>query len=138
MHNDPTAYGSDLACLDDATDNYDVVVGLPVVQQSAYHRLTNDTILGDPDDTECSEYGYDCTRLLGMTQAQLTGKQAFLSGVLQRDDRITAADVKLTATTKDDGNLDVLVDATCYTAQGPFRFVFPVSQLTSAALEPST
>jgi hypothetical protein len=137
VHNDPLLYGTDFSCLDDATDLYDEAVGLDVVRQSAYHRLTNDRILGEPGDPDCEEYGYDCIRLLGMTQPQLTGKQAFLSTVLQRDDRITGADVVLTLTENGDGTTDVLVEATCYTAAGPFKFVFPVSQLTRAALEPA-
>ena len=138
MHNDPLIYGRDLRCIDDADDQFSEVTGLGLIKQSAYHRLTNDRILGEPGDPDCEEYGFDCVRLSGMTSAQLLTMPAVLSAVLQRDERIQTADVTLTTITNGDGTLDVVVTADCTTALGPFKVVFPVSQLTAASLGPTS
>lgn len=136
--NDANAYGVDLYCFDDADANYSEVNGLPLIKQSAYHRLTNDVILGEAGDPDVEEYGYDVTKLPGMPADRLQGMQAVLAEVLQRDDRIETADVELTSTTNAAGLTDVIIKVTCTTALGPFSFVKSVSALTVDDLEAST
>lgn len=128
--NVPSAYGTDIACTRDADALFSSVTGLDVVKQAALHRLTADSVLGPGGDG----WGYDCRRLAGAPASKLQGLQPVLSEVLQRDDRILAADVKITATTTR-GLADVRIEATCLTAEGPFDLVLNISDLTSATIE---
>ncbi len=57
-----------------------------------------------------------------------------LAEVLKRDARILTASVTLTAVITR-GLGDITLDVSGTTALGPFRFVKPISELTSADLE---
>jgi hypothetical protein len=54
--------------------------------------------------------------------------------VLERDDRVTHADVKLTAITTR-GLSDILMEITGFTAEGSFTLTRKVSDLTASDLE---
>lgn len=128
--NKPSAYGVDIACVRDADPLFTSATGLALVQQDAFHRVTSDSVLGPGGDG----WGRDARRLLGQTARQLALEQAIFAEVLQYDQRILSADVKITAiVTK--GLADVRFAATCITDEGPFDLIFNVSQLTSAKIE---
>lgn len=131
--NAPAAYGVDIACLRDADALFTPATGLDVVIQSAFHRLTTDSVLGPGGDG----WGFDCRRLLGMRGAKLAAMQPMLSEVLTRDERIETADVTLTAV-RTNGLDDVRIEVTCATALGPFTFVRTVIGLTTADFEAQT
>lgn len=128
--NNPAAYGRDVRCVVDADPLMSEVVGLDVVVQDAIHRITTDAVRGPGGE----DFGFDCTRLLGMPTGDLAALQPTIAEVLQRDTRIDTADVTLTATTTN-GLADVIIKATCTTALGPFSFVKSVLELTAADLE---
>ena len=44
--NEPSTYGTDVACFDDADGLFSAVTGIGSVIQDAYHRITTDDILG--------------------------------------------------------------------------------------------
>ncbi len=129
--NPPLLYGVDLACIEDASALFGATAGIPLVRQDAIHRLTTDSILGPGGD----DWGYNVSRLLGMPVSQLPGMQPILSGVLTRDPRVDTADVRLTPTRTSNGTADVLLEASCGTALGPFSIVAPVSDVSSAFIE---
>ncbi len=128
--NPASLYGTDLACYRDATPLFSSVTGIEVVRQHAFHRLTADSVLGPGGDG----WGFDCRRLAGAKRSALAGLQPVLSEVLQRDERILAADVKITETSTR-GFSDVRIEARCLTEEGPFELIFNVSELTSAVIE---
>lgn len=128
--NSASAYGKDVACMRDADSLFSAVTGLDVVRQAAFHRITTDSVLGPRGDG----WGFDCRGLLGMSTRELAKMQPTISEVLQRDDRILSADVTLTSTTTR-GLADVVVKATCITAEGPFDLVVNVLDLTIGMLE---
>lgn len=130
--NPPSAYGRDLACFYDADEIFSDDVGIAIVKQDTFHRLTTDDVLGD-DGTGTfviAGWGFDVTRLLGLPATELPGKQLVISEVLQRDLRILTADVTLTAT-RQNGLDDVLVEVHCMTAEGPFSIVLSVLELVT-------
>lgn len=127
----PSDYGLDIACVDDADVFWTAAVGLPVVYQDAYHRVTTDNILG-PGGVG---WGRDCRRLLGMKTSELAAEQTAYAQVLARDERIQSATVTLTATTRG-AVADVRFEAVCITADGPFSLVIPsILDLTAGTIE---
>lgn len=129
--NTPSAYGTDLLCIDDADELFSDVTGIQVVAQDAYHRLTNDTVLGEGGE----DWGYDVTKLLGMTTAQIAAMPPTISAALQKDERIQAADVTITQNKRVGSQLwSIIITAICYTAEGPFTLILGVSDLTVAIL----
>ncbi|MEI8257733.1 MAG: hypothetical protein WCJ30_18815, partial [Deltaproteobacteria bacterium] len=60
--------------------------------------------------------------------------QPTLSSVLQRDERILTADVRILSV-QTNGLLDVRIDVTCTTDAGPFSLVMNVSDLTAGTIE---
>ena len=123
-------YGRDLACISDADELFSEASGIAVVVQDAIHRITTDHILG----TNGIDWGYDCRRLLGAKQRELTLAQPTIAEALTRDDRIESADVTLTQVTTD-GLIDATLDVTLYTAFGPFSFTTALSEITTLDLE---
>ena len=121
--NAPAAYGRSLRVWDDATDDFAVVTGLPVVSQAAYHRLTNDTVLGPGGE----EFGIDVRKWAGMDPALLARRGPMLAEVLTRDPRIETADVRITPTRVAGTIWTATIEIVCNTALGPFRRVFRLS-----------
>lgn len=128
--NKPSAYGRDVRCVTDADPLWTEVIGVDVVKQDAYHRLTNDTVLGPGGDG----WGFDVRKLIGLPASELTAYQPTISEVLQQDPRIDTADVILSATTSN-GLAAVRIEATCTTVEGPFKLVKLVTDLTVDDLE---
>jgi len=128
--NDPAAYGRSLRVWDDADDVFSTVTGIDVVVQLVYHKLTNDTVMGPGGE----EWGIDVTKFAGMDPARLSRRGPVIKEVLERDERIGTADVRVNVTqinfrgTLYAGSLDI----TCYTAQGPFRRIFGFNDKTVA------
>lgn len=129
-YNTPKTYGTDIACVHDADSLLTPTTGMSVVAQSAYHRLTTDSVMGPGG----LGWGYDCRRLIGMNASRLSGMQPILCEVLQRDDRILAADVRIAGTTAN-GLATVRITVTCYTAGGPFSFVVDTTDLRATTIE---
>lgn len=123
-------YGLDVACVIDADDMFTEAGGLQIVAQDALHLLTSDDFLGPGGDG----LGFDCRRLIGLSTVELVGLQPVLEGVLENDDRILHASVRLTATTRN-GVADVLIEAECTTAEGPFALTKFVGDLKESDLE---
>jgi len=135
--NDASAYGRDIRCLFDADEFFTSVEGIGVVRQHAFHRITTDDVLGD-DGTGSfviRGWGFDVRRLLGLPASELPAYQPILSEVLQRDERVETADVKIEATSNDNGTADVAIEVQCTTALGPFSLVIPsIQDLTAEVL----
>lgn len=129
-------YGRDIRCVVDADSMLSTCEGIEVVRQHAYHRLTVDNILGD-DGTGSfviAGWGFDTSRLAGMTTSRLAAQQPILSEVLQRDPRVLTADVRITPTIVN-GKADVTIDASCETSLGPFTLsIKSVSDLSATDL----
>lgn len=136
--NPASQYGHDIRCVSDADELWSEVEGLEVVKQDAIHRLTTKSVLGPSDTQEeinaAADWGTDCVELLGMNERELMTKQAEYSIILQKDTRITEADVTLTKVTTN-GKTDVKISAFCMTAEGPFDFTKTVLELTSSYAE---
>ena len=131
MARNPAAYyGRDVACVLDADPIFSSVTGIEVVRQAAYHRLMCDDVLGPGGDG----WGYDCRRLLGMKSSRLVAMGPVLSSVLQRDERILTADVRIESV-QTNGLQDVRITVTCTTDAGPFSFVMSVADLTAGTIE---
>lgn len=123
-------YGIDLACVVDANELFDEAEGIDVVMQDCLHVITQEDFLGPGGDGR----GIDVRTFIGMRQDELTSRQPIVAAVLERDDRVTRADVVLTAIfTK--GLADIRMEIVCFTDLGPFKFTKNVSDLTSADLE---
>ena len=123
-------YGTDVACVVDADELFSEAEGIDVVAQDALHSITQEDFLGPGGDGR----GIDVRTFVGANQSFLTSRQPLVAEVLERDDRITHADVVLTAiTTK--GLSDVQIDMTCFTDEGPFSLTRKVSDLTANDLE---
>jgi hypothetical protein len=130
--NPPANYGLDIACVTDANPFWSTAVGLPVVEQDAYHRVTNDDVLG-PGGVG---WGRDVRRLLGARTSTLAAEQVMFAQVLQRDQRIQSATVAITPTRRADGLADVRFVAVCVTAVGSFDLVIPsILDLTAGTIE---
>lgn len=136
--NAPETYGTDVAAMDDADGLFSPVTGLGAVRQAAYHRLTNDSVLGTTDPDEPNEntddWGYDVQRLAGMRTDDIASIQPTLSGVLQRDPRIDSADVSIQQTRVGSSLWSVVLTVTCTTALGPFSLVLGINDVTVAIL----
>lgn len=128
--NPATYYGLDVACVSDADELFSEAEGVQVIFQDAVHRLTVQSVLGPGGD----DWGFDCRKLIGMKQKDLTRMQPTLIEVLTRDDRILTADVTLTET-KTNGLIDAEIAVHCETDEGPFDFTSPISSITTASLE---
>jgi hypothetical protein len=128
--NPAQAYGEDVACIVDADELFSEAEGLDVVAQDSLHAITQENFLGPGGDGR----GIDVRKLIGASQDELTSTQPLIAEVLERDDRITHADVTLTAVMVN-GLADVQLEITGYTAAGPFSFTRNVSDLTSQDLE---
>lgn len=123
-------YGKDIACVVDADELFSEVEGVDVVAQDALHAITQEDFLGPGGDGR----GIDVRKLIGASQEVLNSHQPLIAEVLERDDRITHADVTLTAVTTN-GLADVTMQITGYTALGPFTFTRNVSDLKAEDLE---
>ncbi len=119
--NPPANYGLDIPCVMDGVPLLSTTVGLPVVYQDAYHRVTNDDVLG-PGGVG---WGRDVRRLLGAKTSTLAAEQVMFAQVLQRDQRIQSATVTITPTRRAGGLADVRFVAVCVTAVGSFDLVIP-------------
>lgn len=129
-------YGRDIRCMRDADALFSEAVGLEVVKQDAFHRISTDDILGD-DGTGSfviGGWGFDSRKLAGLLASRLPSFQPVLSEVLTRDPRILSADVKLTPVVTN-GLADVEIRAVCTTAKGQFSLIKRVSELTASDLE---
>ena len=133
-YNKPAAYGSDLGCILSTDALFSSATGIDVVRQDAYHRLLTDSVLGPAGDG----WGYDCRRLLGAPDAQLASFSALLSEVLQRDERITSAQVSIVSSRTSSGLRVVTVRARCTTAAGPFDLVLSVDGVTVSTIDSKT
>lgn len=123
-------YGIDVACVVDADELFSEVEGIDLVAQDALHAITQEDFLGPGGDAR----GIDVRTFMGANQSVLTSRQPIVAEVLERDDRITHADVVLTEiTTK--GLSDVLLDITCFTEEGSFTLTRKVSELTATEME---
>lgn len=129
--NSAAAYGRDLKCFDDADAIFSSVQGIAVVAQSAYHRLTNDTVLGKGG----ADWGFNVIRLCGMSMARLAGQQPLISAALQKDPRIRTAEVSLQPIPAGAGLWRVILTVTCITALGPFTLILGINDATVAILE---
>jgi hypothetical protein len=123
-------YGRDIQCVVDADDLFTEVEGLGAVIQDALHSITQEDFLGPGGDGR----GFDVRTLLGAKQSALTLAQPLIVEVLERDDRISTADVVLTETTNN-GLSDIILNIHCETAFGPFDETISVLDLTSDDLE---
>ena len=123
-------YGVDVACVVDADEFFSEAEGIDVVAQDALHAITQENFLGPGGDGR----GIDVRTLIGATQSFLTSQQPLIAEVLERDDRITHADVVLTAI-QTNGLADVQMEITCFTEAGPFPLTRKISDLTAAQLE---
>lgn len=121
------AYGKSLRCWDDATNDFATTTGIEVVAQAAYHRITNEVVLGPGG----ADYGEDVRKWAGMDAAKLARRGPVLSEVLQRDPRIDSADVRVEPTNIKGTLWSARITMVCTTALGPFRRVFSLQQVTT-------
>lgn len=128
MAANPAFYGIDIACLVDADALFTSIVGLPVVVQDLYHRVTTASVLGPGGD----DWGRDARRLLGMKESRALLQGPAFSAVVQRDPRVQTADVAIIKGTAPHA---YVMTITGTTAAGPFRLVLGVSSLRVAILE---
>ncbi len=129
--NDPSLYGTDIACVSDADDLFSDVTGVDLVAQDALHLVTQADFLGPGGDNR----GFDLRSLIGKNTSQLASYAPIVSNVLtDGDDRILTATVVLTSTTRN-GLADVQFNIHCETALGPFDLTRSVLELTEALLE---
>ncbi len=130
--NEPLAYGYDVKCVLDADELWTPVNGLGLLYQDCVHVLTQDDFLG-PGGTG---RGYDVRRLLGLPTSRLSAQQPVIAEVLQRDERIERAEVKLVPTSRNGQLASIEVQVNIFTAAGPtFSFVLPVSQYSAAVAQ---
>lgn len=123
-------YGVDVACVVDADEFFSEAEGVDVVMQDALHAITQEDFLGPGGDGR----GIDVRKFIGANQTFLTSQQPLITEVLERDERITHADVVLTAITAN-GLADVQIEITGFTDAGPFTLTRKISDLTAADLE---
>lgn len=129
--NPAIAYGRDVRCVSDADELWTEITGTDVVYQDALHRITTDDVLGPGGDG----WGFDVRRLLGIPTSKLAAYQPVIVEVLQRDQRIASAEVKLTPTTTN-GVVDVRIEVACTTTVGTsFTFIRNVSTITTDTFE---
>lgn len=128
MRNARAAYGLTISCVDDADELFSTVDGVEGVAQDLYHRFTNATVLGPGGE----EWGEDVTRWAGMDPTKLARRGPVLAEVAQRDERIEAADVTITAAPSTVGGTlyEATIEVIAYTAAGPFRRVFGLAEKT--------
>lgn len=123
--NPARSYGTDIACISDADELFTEAVGVDVIMQDTIHVLTCDEFLGPGG----AGRGKDLRTLIGKSTADLAEEQPNILEVIERDDRITKAEVELTATTTN-GMADVILRCVCQTELGPFDFTRSVLDLT--------
>lgn len=123
-------YGVDVACVVDADELFSEAEGVDVVAQDALHAITQEDFLGPGGDGR----GIDVRKFIGANQTFLNSQQPLVAEVLERDDRITHADVVLTAIMSN-GLADVQIQITGFTDEGPFTFTRKISDLKAADLE---
>jgi hypothetical protein len=124
-------YGEDIACVVDADELFSEAEGVDVVQQDCIHVITQEDVLGPGGD----QRGVDVRKYIGAKQTFLTSQQLIVSEVIERDDRISHADVILTAIVSSNGLADVQIQVSAMTDFGPFSFTKNVSDLTATELE---
>jgi len=127
-------YGTDVGCILSTDVLFSSVTGIDVVRQDAYHRLLTDSVLGPAGD----DWGYDCRRLLGAKDSQIAAIQPLISEVLQRDERIEQASVRVRSSSTGTGLRVVTVEATCQTALGPFDLVLTIDDVTVSTIDSQT
>ncbi len=132
--NVPSAYGRDIRCMSDADAFLSDAVGIDVVKQDAFHRITTDHILGPGGDG----WGFDVRNLLGIAPEKLPAYQGILAGALRRDPRIDSAEVTLTPIKDDSGLADIQIAITCTTALGPFDLIRSIKNITAGDIEAQT
>lgn len=131
--NAPAVYGLTLDTRSGDLDPFfSTVDGIEGVAQDLQHRLSNDTVMGPGGE----DWGINLRRLCGMPAAQIVRQGPRISDVIQRDDRIDSADVrvKLTKGTRFEGVYAGTVEVTAMTALGPFRRVFGFNDFTVAEI----
>lgn len=136
--NDPTAYGRDVRCFDDADALWSEVTGLGVIAQDVYHRLTNDSVLGSTDEEpnpDAENWGFDVQKLAGMSIDDLASLPPIISAAVQRDPRIATCDVSYQSKRTVGGRFyNVILTVVCTTALGTFRLVLGINDVTVAIL----
>ncbi len=123
-------YGVDLACVVDADELFTDAEGVDVVAQDALHAITQEDFLGPGGDGR----GIDVRKWIGAKQSFLTSQQPIVTEVIERDERISHADVVLTAIVTN-GLSDIQIDITGFTEAGPFKLTKKVSDLSATELE---
>src|SRR6185295_2331540 len=132
--NPASAYGEDIRCISDADDLFSVVSGVDLIVQDSIHVVTQKDFLGPGGDGR----GYDVRDLIGSRHEDLALQQPIIADVIARDDRVSSADVELTAITTR-GLADVLIAVTGLTSDGaPFAFTKSVLELTSNLADPES
>lgn len=121
-------YGNDLACLEDADDLFSGVVGLPVLLQDLYHRVTTRNVMGPGGE----DWGDDCTTLLGMATAKALQQGPRFSAAVQRDPRVQTADVSIV---QGQDPYSYVMSIAGLTAAGPFSLILGISTLTIDVLD---
>lgn len=136
--NPAEAYGKDVRCFDDADALWSDVTGLGVVVQDVYHRLTNDSVLGSTEEAvnpDADNWGFDVTRLAGMSIDDLASMPPVISAAAQKDPRVATCDVSIQSKRVVGGRFyNVILTVICTTALGPFRLVLGINDVTVAIL----
>jgi hypothetical protein len=132
--------GTDIACMDDADPRWSTCTGIALVLQGVYHRITTDSVLGriiNEDgtveaDPKAENFGDDIRKQVGAKHddesAGALGPR--YAAVIQRDERVLTADVVVTTEDAGNGNVDLILDVTGTSAEGPFEFVFRADSTT--------
>jgi len=123
-------YGVDIACVVDADEFFSEAEGVDVVMQDCLHAITQEDFLGPGGDGR----GIDVRKFIGANQTFLNSQQPLIAEVIERDERITHADVVLTAIVFN-GLSDVQIEITGFTEAGPFTLTRKISDLTAEDLE---
>lgn len=123
-------YGIDISCVYDVDPTCREVSGNLVLGQACARRLITPrgTLIDDPN------YGYDLRQLINddLSQRDIANLSTNITQELLKDERVLAADVKITVTSA--GNAIVIVQITG--ADGPFQLVLSVNDVTVDLLQP--
>lgn len=121
--------GSDLSCIDDLTDDCAVVTDRVCFIQAIVRRLTTPrgTLIDDPN------YGEDVTAWINddMSPSDIGALQAAVGAECLKDERCLAASA--VAVLQKNGVLKLTI--TLQDADGPFRLVLAVSDVSAKVLE---
>lgn len=121
-----TDFGIDIAWTGDLEPMMQAVDGLRALQQSIMRRLTTarGSLFYD------LEYGTDLKRFLNSAASPRVIEQAAENEIL-KDERVLATSVEYLADSQSESRVRISVQ----TAEGPFSFTVPVSEITAEKLE---